>query len=76
MTIDKDQLKRMATIRLTASVSPLEVTIINVMRKRNYGQLTIYFQEGLPVRYESSDSNLIFDGEDGKEVLGKILQKT
>lgn len=59
-------------MRITASLSPLEVTIINVMRKRNYGQLTVFFQEGIPVRYESSDSNLIFDGEDGREVLGKL----
>ena len=68
------QLKRMSTLRVSAQLSPLEVIIINVMRKRNYGDLTIYFQDGIPYRYESKESSLVLAGPDGQEVLGKIVQ--
>lgn len=68
------QLKKMSVMRVTAQLSPLEVVIINVMRKRNYGDLTIFFQDGVPIRYESRESSLVLDGPDGVEALGKFVK--
>ena len=51
LPLTNEQRVRLNAARVTLEVSPYEATIIKEMRKVNYGQFTIHFHNGIPIRY-------------------------
>jgi hypothetical protein len=74
---DPEFFKKLSAMRFPATLSPFEVMVINIMRKREYpkfGQMTIYFQDSLPKRFEFVDSTLLLDSDEGQSMLKQMLE--
>lgn len=55
------------TIRI--EVTAREAHLINVLRKYPFGKITIYKQDGFPIRIETNES-LLINEEDGLKMAG------
>ena len=59
--LTNEQLQVLAKQRISMELSPFEQEAILEMRKILHGKITIIMMEGIPRRYEFSNSKFFFD---------------
>ncbi len=76
VNLSNEQQKILHSKRIKYDISPYEIGIIKAMRKIQFGQLTIHFLQGVPVRYTIGASINVNPLADPEAVRGAgILEK-
>lgn len=73
--LSQSQLQLLSNKKITVEVSPFEAIIIKVMRKMKFGNLTIHFANGIPLRYTLGASQVVDPTKNDDSILDILEQE-
>lgn len=72
--LNSEQIKQLASQKITFEVSVYEMAFIIELRKHSFGRVTAVITDGVPQRFEVNQSSMVADSEAFEEIV-KNLEK-
>lgn len=72
--LTNEQRKILAAKRISMEVSPFEAQIVKEIRKVPHGRFIIQMLDGIPIRFITEQSFMVFEETEGEEVLSAITK--